>query len=109
MSTTKRAPLSFKSTALPIIAPPDATSIQPNKETSIQANNPTDKQLNTAAKRSRDGTQFIAAHVNRESVKQLKLLALQEDKDVQTMLREAINDLFAKYKLTRIAELPPTA
>jgi hypothetical protein len=38
-----------------------------------------------------------------DAAKQFKLLAVQQDKDVQELLIEAINDLFAKNGLSRIA------
>jgi hypothetical protein len=51
----------------------------------------------------RVGRQFIAAHVAAEAAKQFKLLAVQQDKTTKGMLIEAINDLFAKHGLSRIA------
>ena len=54
-------------------------------------------------KAGREGRQFIAAHVTPEAAKQFKLLVVQQDKTTQDMLIEAINDLFAKYGLSRIA------
>jgi hypothetical protein len=59
----------------------------------------------TSAKgKSRQGRQFIAAHVVPEAAKQFKLLAVQQDRTTQALLVEAINDLFAKYGLSRIAD-----
>jgi hypothetical protein len=59
----------------------------------------------TAAKgKGRQGRQFIAAHVVPEAAKQFKLLAVQRDRTTQALLVEAINDLFAKYGLSRIAD-----
>lgn len=54
--------------------------------------------------KGRDGRQFIAAHVNPEAAKQFKLLALQQERTVQNLLIEAINDLFNKHGMSRIAE-----
>jgi hypothetical protein len=54
--------------------------------------------------KSRQGRQFIAAHVVPEAAKQFKLLAVQQGRTTQTLLVEAINDLFAKYGLSRIAD-----
>ena len=92
----KRAPLSFN---VDNVSPSAVT----NKETSLPANNPADKQTKDTTKTGRDGRQFIAAHVTPDSAKQFKLLAVQHDKTTQEMLIEAINDLFAKYGLSRIA------
>lgn len=54
--------------------------------------------------KSRQGRQFIAAHVVPEAAKQFKLLAVQHGRTTQALLVEAINDLFAKYGLSRIAD-----
>ena len=54
--------------------------------------------------KSRKGRQFIAAHVVPEAAKQFKLLSVQQDRTTQSMLIEAINDLFTKYGLSRIAD-----
>jgi hypothetical protein len=58
----------------------------------------------TVRAKSRQGRQFIAAHVVPEAAKQFKLLAVQQDRTTQALLLEAINDLFAKYGLSRIAD-----
>lgn len=50
----------------------------------------------TAKAKSRAGRQFIAAHVVPEAAKQFKLLAVQQERTTQSLLIEAINDLFAK-------------
>jgi len=54
--------------------------------------------------KSREGRQFIAAHVVSEAAKQFKLLAVQQGRTTQSLLVEAINDLFTKYGLSRIAD-----
>lgn len=97
MKKTKRAPLSFNSDkALP-------PAIIADDETCFQENAQTDKRANAQTKISRTGRHFIAAHVMPEAAKQFKMLALQKDATTQDLLTEAINDLFAKYKLSRIA------
>jgi hypothetical protein len=63
----------------------------------------TPKRARPQTKPGRDGRQFIAAHVLPDAAKQFKLLAVQNDKTTQDLLIEAINDLFAKYGLSRIA------
>jgi hypothetical protein len=63
----------------------------------------TNKHANTQTKPSRAGRQFIAAHVLPEAAKQFKMLAIQQDRTTQELVIEAINDLFAKYQLSRIA------
>jgi hypothetical protein len=46
---------------------------------------------------------FIGARVSDEARKQLRILAAQQDKTSQDLIIEAMNDLFVKYKLSRIA------
>jgi hypothetical protein len=92
----KCAPLSFKTDPVALVtASPEQTSLPANTETRKSA-----KQQTTPG---RDGRQFIAAHVLPEAAKQFKLLAVQQDKTTQDLLIEAINDLFAKHGLSRIA------
>jgi hypothetical protein len=89
---TKRSPLTFNS-----------ENINPlkNEETSMISNTQTLKHLN---KKSREGRRFLAAHVSHETTKQMGLLALQSGRTKQDILIEAINDLFAKHGLSRIAD-----
>lgn len=119
---TKRAPLSFTnnkvapSSVMPInktslpaneqspIRESKQTEKQSTKETSNQENAQTLQQTNKDTKKGRAGRQFIAAHVLPEGAKQFKLLGVQSDKTTQELLIEAINDLFAKYGLSRIAD-----
>jgi hypothetical protein len=93
---SKRAPLSFKIDKVTPV-PADAT------QTSLPANTTTRKRAKDETKPGRDGRKFIAAHVTPDAAKQFKLLSVQQDMDVQELLTEAINDLFAKYGLSRIA------
>jgi hypothetical protein len=93
---TKRAPLTFKV---------DKVTQAPaqEKQASLPANTKTPKRAKEQTKTGREGRQFIAGHVMPDAAKQFKLLAVQQDKDVQELLVEAINDLFAKNGLSRIA------
>ena len=93
---TKRAPLTFK-------VDPVTNPAASKEQTALPANTETGKRAKEKAKPGRDGRQFIAGHVAPEAAKQFKLLAIQQDKDVQELLIEAINDTFAKYGLSRIA------
>jgi hypothetical protein len=89
---SKRTPLTFTAGT----KGPGTPGAQSVKETAVPK---------TAAKgKGRQGRQFIAAHVVPEAAKQFKLLAVQQDRTTQTLLVEAINDLFAKYGLSRIAD-----
>ncbi len=93
---TKRAPLTFKvQNVTQVPAEEKQTGLRENKETRKRAKDQT--------KTGREGRQFIAAHVTPDAAKQFKLLVVQQDKTVQDMLTEAMNDLFAKYGLSRIA------
>lgn len=92
----KRAPLSFNA------APITPSAAEP-RQTSLPANTETPKRAKEQTKTGRSGRQFIAAHVTPEAAKQFKLLAVQEDKTTQDLLIEAMNDLFAKYQLSRVA------
>jgi len=89
---SKRSPLTFdpekKSSNTPAAEPVE--EIDPPK-TSVKG-------------KGRQGRQFIAGHVVPEAAKQFKLLAVQQDRTTQALLVEAINDLFAKYGLSRIAD-----
>lgn len=96
ITMTKRAPLTFK--ADPVTPQPPS-----DKTTRFPASEATRKQAKKQTKTGREGRQFIAAHVLPDAAKQFKLLAVQQDKDVQELLVEAINDLFAKNGLSRIA------
>jgi hypothetical protein len=92
----KRAPLMFKTERVtPVPADADKTSVSENVQTPKRSND----EMKPGGGR---GT-FIAAHVTPAAAKQFKLLAVQHDKQVQELLVEAINDLFAKHGLSRIA------
>jgi len=52
---------------------------------------------------SRVGKKTVAAHFDPAVSRQLKQLGLDRDTSTQALLREAINDLFAKYGKPTIA------
>ncbi len=52
---------------------------------------------------SRRGKKALTAYFDPEVLKQLKLLAATEDKTVQALMGEAINELFKKYGRPHIA------
>ena len=52
---------------------------------------------------SRAGTVPITGHFPRAVRDQLKILAIEQGKTVQSLQAEALNDLFAKYKKPEIA------
>jgi hypothetical protein len=61
-------------------------------------------ELQAGAKRpkSREGKKTIAGHFVPEAAWQLKKLALDKQMTVQSLLEEALSDLFEKYHLPRI-------
>lgn len=111
---SKRAPLSFNTEKVTAasLTPTVKTSLPSNEQTekrenarsNQRSNIETNKRANTQTKKGRAGRQFLAAHILPEAAKQFKLLAVQRDKTTQDMLIEAINDLFAKHGLSRIAD-----
>ena len=96
MSKRARAPLSFNMEKATAVTP---VAGQPNPPAANKARKP----AKAESRPHRVGRQFIAAHVPQEAAKQFKLLAVQQDRTTQGMLIEALNDLFAKYNLSRIA------
>lgn len=105
MTTTKRAPLTFNTDKIVPSAIAESTQmpLPANEKTKKPENKQMAKRANAQTKVGRDGRNFIAAHVLPEAAKQFKMLALQKDMTTQDLLIEAINDLFAKHKLSRIA------
>lgn len=51
---------------------------------------------------SRDGRRFMGGHFSPEVLKQMKLLAVEEDTTTQALLEEALNLLFVKKGKGRI-------
>lgn len=52
---------------------------------------------------SRVGKKVVAGHFDLAVIRQLKMLALNNDSSIQAMLTEALNDLFEKYSMKPIA------
>ena len=52
---------------------------------------------------SREGKRAIAGHFDPAVSRQLRYLALENDTSIQSLLREALNDLFQKYGKSPIA------
>lgn len=52
---------------------------------------------------TREGRKVVAGHFDPTVSKQLKLLAIERDTNLQGLLAEAINDLFTKYRKGPIA------
>jgi cytochrome P450 len=52
---------------------------------------------------ARQGRKVVSGHFDPAVSKQLRLLALERDTNLQALLAEAINDLFTKYQKSPIA------
>ena len=52
---------------------------------------------------SRLGKRVVAGHFDPVVIRQLKLLAMDNDTSIQAMLAEAINDLFVKHNMKQLA------
>lgn len=50
-----------------------------------------------------EGTRMISGHFATETHKQLRILAAVEERTIQGLLEEALNDLFQKHNLPPIA------
>lgn len=74
-----------------------ATTITPtsnsNNEVVVKSNQRT----------GRVGTRMLGGHISEPAQRQFKILAAVQDKTVQALLEEAINDLFKKYGKEPIA------
>ncbi|MFP4429547.1 MAG: ribbon-helix-helix domain-containing protein [Desulfovermiculus sp.] len=56
-----------------------------------------------SAPRSRRGKKAVAGHFDPEVARQLKMIGLEEDRSLQDLLTEAINELFKKHGKPPIA------
>lgn len=81
------------------------TATRGNEAPPSQSSNPSSATVTTIGARvpSRVGKKTVAAHFDPAVSKQLKHLGLERDSSTQALLREAINDLFAKYGKPPIA------
>ena len=52
---------------------------------------------------SRRGKKAITVYFEPDVIKQLKLVGIEEDKSIQDMVAEALNDYFAKHGKAEIA------
>lgn len=81
------------------------TATRGGEAPAAQPVNPTTATVTSIGSRvpSRVGKKTVAAHFDPAVSKQLKHLGLERDSSTQTLLREAINDLFTKYGRPPIA------
>jgi hypothetical protein len=67
----------------------------------VQTATPPSRTSRTAA--TRTDTRQVSAHFSPEVARTVKLIAVEQDKDVQEVLAEALNMLFSRYgKPTRV-------
>jgi hypothetical protein len=52
---------------------------------------------------SRAGKKVVAGHFDPAVIRQLKMLAMDNDSSIQSLLSEALNDLFEKHSMKPIA------
>jgi hypothetical protein len=62
-----------------------------------------ESKVRPAVNPGRRGTFPITVHFPKEVRRQLKILAAEQDKHIETMVAEALNLLFAKYRKGEIA------
>jgi hypothetical protein len=74
----------IKATEVPPLTSPD---IEPQRDT----------QTTWRTAQTRNGTRQISGHFPPEASRTLRLIAIEQDRDVQEMLAEALNMLFARY------------
>lgn len=100
---TKRPSL-FSAKAAPASVEPEATLVAPAAATPLS----TATQDEPAAPRypkatTRAGKRVVTAYVSPEAFRQLKRIAADEDAQVQDLLTEGLNAVFAARGLSRIA------
>ena len=69
---------------------------------SAQAAAPPQSKVRAAALEPGDGRRLVGAHFPSSVHRQLRILAVSEDRTMQSLLTEALNDLFAKRQLPPI-------
>ena len=52
---------------------------------------------------SRRGKRVVSAYIEAAAAKQMRLLAVERDSSTQSLLEEALNDLFRKYNKSAVA------
>lgn len=100
---TKRPSL-FNAKAVPASAEPEAVSTAPAPPVSAPSARTEDAAAPRYPKAStRAGKRVVTAYVSPEAFRQLKRIAADEDAQVQDLLTEGLNAVFAARGLSRIA------
>jgi len=85
----------------------DTSTTPPARSTAplatLEAVPPTKKAERFARPPSRQGKRIVSVYVEPEAAKQLGIMAIREDSSIQVLMVEALNDLFAKRGVNRIA------
>jgi hypothetical protein len=55
------------------------------------------KKTSKTSQKGREGKKIVAGYFDPMVVKQLKIVSLEQDETIQSLLSEAINDLLQKY------------
>lgn len=108
MSTAKKRPNLSALSALSSRAEPAQTQNTPADPPKIAQEGPKSKSGRAGAATSkqppsRQNTAFVGGHFPQEVRKQLRQLAVAEDKTTQQLVGEALNHLFAAYGKAEIA------
>ena len=91
--TTRDNPL--KTSLLGMQEPPKLRAVPPTPGS--------DQQATPQLPPSRQGKRVISGYFDPSAAKQLKMLSVETDRSVQSLLEEAIDDLFKKYGRSAIA------
>lgn len=97
----KRPDLSALASAAGSVRARPPSTVQDNVPPAVEAARP----ARVAAAPSREGAKPITAFFPGEVRVQLKVLAAEQDRTMENMLAEALNDLFAKYGKPEIAPI----
>ena len=82
----------------------DGRSVAENTDDKKRSRKSKPKPATTTNPPSRTNAAQMGFWIDRQAHKQLKLLGLQEERSIQSLGIEAINMLFAKYRLPEIAD-----
>lgn len=79
--------------------------VEPKKKSTIIKNKliTKSKVIKSYRAPSREGKKFIGSYVDAGVAKQLKILAAEKESTNDSLIKEALNDLFQKYNKSRIA------
>ena len=78
-----------------------STGIMEIKETQSEKN--TENRSSNYLPPSRQGKKTIIGYFDPDVIKQLKLIGIDEDLSIQSMMQEALNDFFVKHGKSQIA------